>query len=295
MIKKIRRFYRLHTPLVTYTGLLLIGIVGLVVGIIPSVQKSLVLLRDLRTMSDEIRRIQNKVSVLRSLDQTVLEQYAFDALSAVPSDKSVSTLLSTVEALTDKHGLTIVDMSIQGIGSLATESAKPQVKPEGNMLSETLSLQGDLIPLRNFLIDSIRVRRLLRIKDLVLTALPKSTHMSAKLTIEVFYSLLPLSIGKATDVLLPFTLRETTTLEKIASFPIAYAQNSQAMSPLTPSIIGEEPTSPSVLDPFSLPRSIMTPSPTLSPTPSVIPQATPSPTGQSTVTPTSTQTPQPTP
>jgi len=282
MIPKIRRFIRMNTSLVVYSVLLLMGVIGLFVGLVPAVQNGITLIRDLQSLQDEMNSIQKKVTMLSSLNQEELERRSEDVLSAVPTDKSVSTLLSSVEAVALKNGLMISDMSIEAIGSLATGSAIQQTKPEGNTMTETVSLQGTLIQLRNFLSEVVRIRRFMTIENMGLTALPKSNLMSALLSIEVYYQSLPITIGKASDPIELFSQKEIDTLEKVALYPIVFATEMQPLSSQKTSTVGEEPTTFSVLDPFTDSeikiRPSPTPLPTLSTTPSPTSSETPEPT-----------------
>lgn len=297
MIQKIRRFIRLNKQFVMYLTIFIVGIIGLFVGLIPSAQKSIQLLRDLRVLGDEINRIQKKVTMLSLLDPATLDQYGQLVLTAVPSEKSVPTLLSTVEAVAIKNNLLITDLNIETLGSLATGSAGQPIKPEGFVLSETISLQGELLDLRNFLSDCIKVRRLVRVKNMILSTFPKSDQVSAKLSLEVFYLPLPQSIGKASDSLEPFSQKEITTLETLGSYALAFEVVSPMSSLDSTPISAEEPTAPSILDPFAGPTRIATPRPTPSPTPTSpltpTPSSKTSPTGtpKATSTPTATPTP----
>jgi len=131
----------------------------------------------------------------------------------------------------------------------------------------------------------VRVRRLMTIKNMTLTAMPKSTLMTAQLSIEVYYQPYPATIGKATDPIEPFSQKEMSTLDTIASYPVVFTPETQPVSVQEPSLVGEEPTTLSVVDPFSapssqttfIPTSTPTPSPLVSPTVSLVPTKTPTP------------------
>lgn len=304
MFPKIRRFVRLHTQFVLYSAMLLIGSIGIIFVLIPAIQNSIALARDLQTLTVETSHIQQKVTSLSALDDQILQQTAQDVLSAVPAERSVSTLLSTVEAVAVKNGLSIADLSIEGIASLATGSARPATKIEGNSLLETISLQGELTQVRNFLADCVKVRRLMRIKTISLNSLPRTTLVTVKLTIEMFYTPLPLSIGKPSDPLEPFSQKELATLTQLGTYPVVYATSAQL--PLGgSSVVGVEPATPAVIDPFySSSRYLpvlnvpitLTPTPPLArsgATPTVSPRSTPSP--KPTVKPTTAPTLSPTP
>jgi len=285
MILKIRRFIRMNTSLVVYSVLLLMGVIALFVGLVPAVQNGITLIRDLQTLQDEMKRIGKKVTMLSALNQGEVERRSEDVLLAVPTDKSVSTLLSSVEAVAFKNGLSISDMSIEAIGSLATDSGIQQTKPEGNTITETVSLRGTLIQLREFLSEVVRVRRLMTIKNMALTAIPKSTQITAQLSIEVYYQPLPATIGKASDPFEPFSQKEIDTLDKVASYPLAFTTETQPLSPQKPSPVGREPTTPTVADPFTNSEIKIIPSPTQLPTVSSTPSSTLSPTPEPTTEP----------
>jgi len=272
---KIRRLFRLHKMLVLYSVLIMISILFFFVGLLPAVRKSIAMVQELRVTKEEISRIQKKANLLSSLDQSELQKNAETLLWAVPSERSVPTLLSTIEGLAAKHDIFISEMMIEGISSLASNSGRLAVKPEGNIITETLSLQGDLVQLRNFLFESTRVRRLMRIKDLTLSSLPKTNRIMAQLVIEMFYLPLPVSIGKPSDPLEPFSQRELETLGKIASFPIVYASGGAPVFTNSAPVQGNVPTEPSVLDPFAPPKRVITPVPSLTPRPTPLATATP--------------------
>ncbi len=302
MERKIKRFIRMNKTLVIYTSLFLVGCAGLFIGLIPSIQKAIALYREVASLQTEVNKIQEKASMLSGIDQAGLENTVEQVLAAIPSDKSVTTLMATVEAVAGKSNLVVTDMSIEGIGSLASGSAKLATKPEGNTLTEIVTFQGELPQFRNFLADAIRVRRLMRIKSLELTAIPKSTMMNMKLAVEVFYSPLPASIGKATDSLPPLTPKELETLEKLDRYPIAYSISVPEVAQVTAGTpVREAPTVPVLTDPFStdnvkkVPVSVSptpvqvqsTPTQGISPTPTRVATstATPRPTALPTVTP----------
>ena len=122
----------------------------------------------------------------------------------------------------------------------------------------------------------------------VLSAVPTdksvstSTQLSARLTIDVFYANLPATLGKASDPLEPFSQKELSTLDTIRSYPIAYAPG-LGVSSQPSSVVGVEPTTPVVLDPFFpqakavTPTRIPTPLPTIIREPSPLSSPTPTP------------------
>jgi len=275
MIHTIRRFIRLHQTLVLYLSLLCVGFLSLFIGLVPAILKSVALVQNVWTLKTENGQLQKKVATLNSLSETDLEKDAEDIFSAIPNDKSISTLLSTIEILSVKHGLYISAMDIEGIGGLASGSAKTALKSEGSILTETLSLQGELNHLRDFLDECVRVRRLMRVSDMVITSMPRSSMVTAKLVIEVFYLPLPTTIGKPGNPLESLSQKELTILEKLRTYPIIYNRSIG-----TGESQGAAPVVPAVSDPFAkaaLKKELLSPSPLPSEAPvRVTPFASPS-------------------
>jgi len=278
MMRHIRRFVRLNKSLVTYAALVCIGLIGLFIGLIPSAQKCLVLAKDMQSLNREIVQIQKKVNVLSSLDQLSLEKSAQVVIAAVPINKSIPTFLSTIESIALKNGLYISDMDIAGSTSLATGSGLRQTKQNENTISAEVVLQGELESVRSFLLECIQVLRLLRVKNLSLSALPRSTFMNVKLEVESFYLSLPVSIGKPLDPLETFSEKELATLEKIASYPIAYTFIPQSVSSSQPTVPVEVPTIPVITDPFAISEKTLIRVPIRNVTPSPVEILIPQPT-----------------
>src|SRR5258706_7276015 len=101
--------------------MLLLSVVGFAVGIIPLAQKELALSGEVTSASGEVQSLQRKASVLDSLDEEALKNDLVTLVTAVPADKSLMTLLGTIDGVTRKTGVSLVDISLTKPWSLATD------------------------------------------------------------------------------------------------------------------------------------------------------------------------------
>jgi len=102
--------------------------------------------------------------------------------------------------------------------------------------------------------------------------------MNVKLEVESFYLSLPVSIGKPLDPLETFSEKELATLEKIASYPIAYTFIPQSVSSSQPTVPVEVPTIPVITDPFAISEKTLIRVPIRNVTPSPVEILIPQPT-----------------
>jgi len=105
--------------------------VGFVVGIVPLGGKAIDENNELPALSSEVAGLKNKTSVLQTIDENEMRSDMQTLLSAVPSDKSLSTLLSTVDGLAAATGVSVDTISLERPGSLATASARRQLQMNG--------------------------------------------------------------------------------------------------------------------------------------------------------------------
>lgn len=251
---QLNKLFRQYRELIISIGVILVSILGFVLGVVPLVKKTMVLNTEYRTLSQEVDVLREKASVLQSIDEGTMKTDLQALLFAVPSDKSISSLLGTIDSLTAKTGVTPGTVSLAKLGSLATASAQRlnvEEKTVGsNIVPFTMSISGTLDQTRTFLATSVSVRRVFRIRsfdvsfmktDTVSTA--SATMVSTHLSMDAFYSPLPTSIGSVSQPLTPLTGADTDLIEKVVRIPLLVPPS----IPLPPPSAG-----PAKLDPFSL-------------------------------------------
>lgn len=248
---KLNKIFRDYQGLILSIGILLASGLGILVGVVPLVQKTIAMNTQLNSVSAEVDVLKNKVSVLESIDEVSMRNNVQILLSAVPSDKSLSTLLGTLDGLSAKTGVSVGSFTLAKLGSLATDSAQRVSANEqavgGNILPFTINISGTFDQLRGFLAASVSVRRLLRIRTVdvafATTASGSARTASATLGMDTFYAPLLTTIGSVSQPLTPPTSTDDEIVAKMAGMQLLIVPS----APLPPPSLG-----PAKPDPFSL-------------------------------------------
>jgi len=243
LIHTIRRFVNFNQTIVVYGAVFCVAFLALFIGVIPSFRRLIALYTEIETIRTSIEKLQKKASVLSTYEQSSLEATYKELLVAVPADKSVSTLMATVETLATQKQLTIIGETIERIGSVASQSAQVNTKGEMNM---TITVQGDLGRLREFFEEIIHVRRLVRVDGIEMSFSGRTQVPEAIISMTSFFSPLPSMIRKLSDTLEPLTSKQTETLEKVLGYPVAYKS-----SVIEATTVTEEPQKPASDNPFN--------------------------------------------
>jgi Tfp pilus assembly protein PilO len=196
-----------------------------VYGIVPgiqNIQEMVVSMEQMRKESDAIRK---KISVLNQMDESEIQNNVDILLSAVPADKQVATIFSTIETVAGEAGVLITDLTITNPGSISSDSgtiAKINPKIGSNSIAVSTGISGSYEHIQSFIQTIRHVRRLLRVSKINETFTGDSASPSGKMKVELeaFYAPLPKSIGKVTDELKPLSTNEEELLVKLNEYPL---------------------------------------------------------------------------
>jgi Tfp pilus assembly protein PilO len=244
LAKLIRRYRELCISI----GMIAICILGVVFGIIPGIGKIVQMRNDIVALSNTVEQLKTRISVVNSNDESVYRIQLQELVAAVPSDKSLTTLFSTVDALAGASGVTIADLSLTKPGSIATESAKKQSNEEkqigSNILPFSVTVNGGYQQIYSFLSQVVNVRRFFRVRNFDISFVDTS-NISVRMGMDAFYSPIVLNPVAFDKPLEPLTAEEQTFIAKIQAMPIVGALS------LPPPTVGGTPTETSRTDPFS--------------------------------------------
>jgi Tfp pilus assembly protein PilO len=251
---KLNKIVREYQGMIISAGILIISGIGILLGVVPFVRKTIDMNTQLNSVSAEVDVLKNKVSVLQSIDEVSMRSSVQVLLSAVPSDKSISTLLGTLDGLSAKSGVAAGNFSLSKLGSLATESAQRLSADEqavgGNIVPFTVNISGTLEQIRGFLTTSVSVRRILRVRTIDVS-FPKTESestaaasiASATLGMDTFYSPLPSAIGSVSQPLTALTSLDDDMIAKVSGMQLLVPLYTPLPSPAG---------GPAKADPFSL-------------------------------------------
>ncbi len=243
ILRILKNFFENNKSILVSVSILIIVAAGFFWGIIPAGQASWDLFTQNRSLSDEIRALEQKVAVLGSLDQTVLKQNLADVAAAIPTDKALPTLLATLDAMSLQTGAGLTDVTLagsetiaSGSGSVASPSAtsvKPVTSPTGaNVVKFSASVRGTFDQVQDFLRLSSGVRRLLGIRSFDIT-LGATSSAQAKFEMETYYVPLPSQIGAVGSKIEAPSSGDNAIIQKLVALP-----NLTVTAQLPPALIG---------------------------------------------------------
>lgn len=224
--------------------ILLFCAVGFISGVIPATQKVRGLLDQTRQLSSKTQALRTKLTALNALDENTLRSQLNELISAVPSDKSLPTVFSTVEGIAGQAGVSITSMGIGGDSSLATPAASKRTAQEKQIGTRTIpfsvTIEGALPAIQQFITLAPQVRRLLRIRTFAITFPTSDLPVHIAVEMDAFYEPFPVTIGKTGSALPTLSESEVDIIAKVAKLPLANVSENS----LPPPLIGQVKSNP---------------------------------------------------
>ena len=225
--------------------LVIVGVViaGFLLGVIPAARSLSMVYTQSRSLTTEIDALSQKVTVLSSLDVDSLKQNLRDFLAAVPTEKNVPSLFTTLENLASQNGVSLLDVTMSTIGGIASDSGKSgRTDASGAQLVRfSASIEGTMDNVRQLFQTLIAVRRLLAVRSFDMTINGTGT-VTAKLEMETYFAPLPKELGSAAGRIEVLNEKEEGVIAKVSAFP-----NLGQVAELPPPSLG----GPVKADPFS--------------------------------------------
>lgn len=167
---------RTHQTLVTALIVAVCSVVLVFVAVVPIYQNASTLQKKVKTKSDELTELINKVSILSKLDPSVLDERMKIIDSALPPRKDVLLYLNSIDGLSRELGLTLGGITLTpGDITVATQSASTKTKKTTALALQSLDteikINGGLQSLYAFLRTIEEVLPLMQIKDIKVSIL----------------------------------------------------------------------------------------------------------------------------
>lgn len=248
-MRLIRRIIRLYQSFIISGVIILFCLIALIIGIIPGFKKILSMVGGLYEQTKTVQLWQEKINILNALDTQLLNSYATAAISAVPADKSLGTIFSTIDGLTIQEGVEVTGISLSSIGSVATEAAQKLSAEEQkigvNIVPFSIIVVGPIEQVRNVVEKAVKIRRLFRIRNFDLSFDNKSGMTKSTIQMDAYYVPLPKSLGKISDSLKPLSDDEIQIIDKISALPLVTREEPVSTESM------QIQTGPRSTDPFS--------------------------------------------
>lgn len=237
MDRYIRRFLRTYQGFVLSGVVLIFGIIVFFVAVIPGIQATRDLYDNLKTVEKEINVFQGKLQFLEALNEEGIRDQLMILVSAVPQEKSVPTIFSTVEGLARESGVSIIDLSLTSPGQLASMSgaiakSASEKKIGASTLPFTLTASGNYDQIRRFVGRINSVRRMFDVTSFDIS-ISASGVTQVRLTLTAFYQLLPTKVGSIHAQVTSLSEKDETILARILQYPDMSQGALDALTPVT--------------------------------------------------------------
>jgi hypothetical protein len=222
-MKQVHKFLRTYQGLLVSIVMILGVLIGVVVGLIPVGKRILAMREQTSALSKQIDALKIKVNTLEAADEETYKKYLTELAFAVPTDKSLTTVFSTIDGLGTLTGAALSDFRLTKPGTLATDSAKKASAEEkqigSSLLPFSLTVTGTYGQIREFLDQAIRVRRFFRVRFFSINFTAASS-VSVKMGMDAFYAPLPQTLGATSQQIEPLSPTDEQTITKVVELPI---------------------------------------------------------------------------
>jgi len=213
------RFYRKYKLYILPIGITIVSVLILVLAIVPLWKDTVLVYEDVQAATEQVKKLEKKLSVLNSLDEAELERQFTLATSALPVEKSPPTVITTILNLANETGVTLDTLVLDAPGSLASDSAKQLSGDEQKIgaysLAFSIGVTADITQLRSFLSKSNQIRRLVRAKSFNLV-FSDDEVLKTQIFFDTFYS--PLATRDSVEVLPELSAIDFELLQKLETF-----------------------------------------------------------------------------
>lgn len=221
MKRLIRNFIRKYQDIILPVVILALAVSAIVFGIVPAGSQVLDLWGKVSDTRENISSLSRKRAFLDSQNEFDLQNQLKTVVSAVPRDKSVPSVLGVVDSLSNQAGVTLVNFTLVGAGSLSTESAKLLTAEEKALgvssLPFLVTISGPFSGVRAFIASATQVRRLVKFSNFDVSIV-SSVSATMRANLSAFYVSLP-QLPLLVEQSLPlFTTEDNATIAKLSSY-----------------------------------------------------------------------------
>ena len=248
-----KKYIRKYQGVAISVFVILVVILCVLLGLMPAITKIKALRMNVSDLSSQLSVLEQKATILESIDEETYKSYLSDLALAVPTDKSLTSLFATIDGLSRETGVTLSDFTLARPGTIATDSAKRLSNDErklgSSLLPFTLTVTGTYEQIRKFIEYAIKVRRFFRIRYFSISFDEKKETISVHMGMDAYYAPLPTNLGSASQTIEALTQNDQAIIEKVMGMAVLGQENTQSAPPTVP---GASVPTTNREDPFSL-------------------------------------------
>jgi len=221
-VNNLNKWYLRHTHLARAIGLMVVMVIILLSVIIPSLHKASEIRSQIDVRSREEQKMSEKVSILSSLDTSLLQERLNVIDRALPPRKDVVLYLATVDGLSRELGLSFAGIALTpGDVTEACESAdkrKKDVVKGVHVLETEIKINGSKERIYDFLRSLENALPLMQVKDVQVSALGGSDGESYVLALRLGMLWATRDLSKVEGTLSLFTQKEEAYFQQLVSY-----------------------------------------------------------------------------
>lgn len=223
-MKKLKHLLRDYQGLSLSLLLMSACLLVLIFVIVPIGKTILDLYETNKTVQQEVSALQAKVSVLTALDEADLTDKLQSLVRAIPLDKSLPSVFSTLEGAGSANQVSIDDISLGNTGALATQSARltsAEEKKLGVSIQPMIfSAAGPIEQVRALLSTLHTIRRTMRVNSFDISFTEEGIAR-VKLSLHSFFApLVRVTKSEQVRLLSPLTQKEEALYAQVQAYPI---------------------------------------------------------------------------
>lgn len=186
--------------------------------------------KEIKGQRERLSRLVEKQTALSALDEEALRGQFLLANEALPSKREAAGFLVQIERVALESGLFVKNVSLEG-GEIATQSGEKEEgastpKKKKDQFVSQVEIEGKVDQVADFIRKLLESRRIVQVSKVELIA-PSSgaviatpSATKATLTIDVFFKILPESMGEVESPLPQLSPRESEVYDTIALYPL---------------------------------------------------------------------------
>jgi Tfp pilus assembly protein PilO len=222
-MQPLKKYWRLYKELIISICMILVSILGVIFGIIPATQKVIAVRENSVNLTKSIQVLRTKINILESKDESTYRDEFTQLLEAVPGDKSLPTVFTTLDGLCQQSGVTLLEFSLAKLGSIASNSGtgRPSAEEQkigSNLLPFTVTVSGNYTQIYAFLTLVNNVRRFFRVNNFEIS-FADITGITIHVGMDAFYAPVSTALGLADAPLVPLSQREEDVITRISQMP----------------------------------------------------------------------------
>ncbi len=179
------------------------------------------------TLTENADKLEKKVTLLSSLDESKLKSQLIASVKLIPSDKEIFNFIGQIEQMRNSSGVAITNLSVGSVGQFGSgkvdaSGSAPAPPPPGagdisitgaNEVQMKLSITSDYRSVMQFLNSVYALPRVVLIKDLSLSS--AQSQISSSMTINALWAQLPTELASIEAPLSVLTKNQETIIENV--------------------------------------------------------------------------------